>query len=233
MMSISLSRHLPPNFLFFIGYFVLVGAGTVASYLAAITASAKSFPDYPGLAIGIPSALFGTSPLLLSTVAGALFTVGGNVGGGRGTGGGGGAGTAGAGGVEAGGGVSSTGEGIGEIDAVRLFAFFAVLLGLVNLTSALAMKPIPHTPEELQGVEEVVEDEDGEVHAQNPRQVAQTSQPHSRPTPQTTQASSETQPLLPQASVAQPHAATHHASVRAFLRQRTVWTFIAIVLLLK
>lgn len=47
----------------------------MASYFAALTASAKSFPDHPGLAIGVPSALFGISPLLLSTIGSALFTV--------------------------------------------------------------------------------------------------------------------------------------------------------------
>lgn len=75
MMAISLSRSLPPSYAFFVGYFVLAGSGTVASYFAALTASAKSFPDHPGLAIGVPSALFGISPLLLSTVGSALFTI--------------------------------------------------------------------------------------------------------------------------------------------------------------
>lgn len=75
MMSISLSRSIPPSYAFFVGYFVLAGSGTVASYFAALTASAKSFPDHPGLAIGVPSALFGISPLLLSTIGSALFTI--------------------------------------------------------------------------------------------------------------------------------------------------------------
>lgn len=75
MMSISLSRSIPPSYAWFIGYYVLSGSGTVASYFAALTASAKSFPDHPGLAIGVPSALFGISPLLLSTVGSALFTI--------------------------------------------------------------------------------------------------------------------------------------------------------------
>ena len=48
-MAISLSRTSPPSFAFFIGWFLLVGAGTVSSYFAALTASAKSFPRYPGV----------------------------------------------------------------------------------------------------------------------------------------------------------------------------------------
>lgn len=75
MMAISLSRSIPPTYAFFVGYFVLAGSGTVASYFAALTASAKSFPDHPGLAIGVPSALFGISPLLLSSIGSALFTI--------------------------------------------------------------------------------------------------------------------------------------------------------------
>lgn len=75
MMAVSLSRSIPPTYAFFVGYFVLAGSGTVASYFAALTASAKSFPDHPGLAIGVPSALFGISPLLLSTIGSALFSV--------------------------------------------------------------------------------------------------------------------------------------------------------------
>lgn len=74
LMAHSLNQEQPPSFLFFVAYFALVGTGTVASYFAALTASAKSFPRYPGLAIGLPSALFGISPLLLSMVASALFT---------------------------------------------------------------------------------------------------------------------------------------------------------------
>lgn len=75
MMSISLSRSIPPSYEFFTFYYMLAGSGTVASYFAALTASAKSFPDHPGLAIGVPSALFGISPLLLSTIGSALFTI--------------------------------------------------------------------------------------------------------------------------------------------------------------
>ena len=74
IMALALSGPAPPNFYLFVACFGLLGAGTVASYLAAITAAAKSFPLYPGLAIGIPSALLGVSPLLLSNVGSALFT---------------------------------------------------------------------------------------------------------------------------------------------------------------
>jgi MFS family permease len=75
MMAFSLSSSTPPSYAFFVGFFVLAGSGTVAAYFGALTASAKSFPDHPGLAIGVPSALFGISPLLLSTIGSALFTV--------------------------------------------------------------------------------------------------------------------------------------------------------------
>lgn len=121
-MAISLSQKVAPSFIFFVGYFLLVGAGTVCSYFAALTASAKSFPAYPGLAIGIPSAMFGTSPLVLSAVASALFT-------------------------------KTGGSDDGDIDAVRLFIFLAVLLGSVNLLASFGLRPPTPTPAEARGTE--------------------------------------------------------------------------------
>ena len=76
----------------------------------------------PGLAIGIPSALFGTSPLLLSSIASSLFT-------------------------------KTEGNDSGDIDAVKLFVFLAVLLGSVNIVSAIGLRPPTPTAAEAKGTE--------------------------------------------------------------------------------
>ncbi|GAA5821436.1 hypothetical protein JCM3770_007082 [Rhodotorula araucariae] len=52
----------------------LVGCGTAASYFSGIISLAKSTPSrHSGLAIGVPCAVFGLSPLFLSTIA-SFFT---------------------------------------------------------------------------------------------------------------------------------------------------------------
>lgn len=178
IMAYSLTRNIPPTYPFFVGLFGLAGSGTVASYLAALAASAKSFPDHAGLAIGIPSALLGVSPLFLSTIGSALFTV-------------------------------SEGEYAGDINAVGLFAFLAVLNGLVNLFSACFIEPVI-IPEEDTEVPDEVEDDASTL------PVVAAVQP------------SEGQPLLP------THKAhPSHVNILLFLRQHTVWIFMTIVLLIK
>jgi hypothetical protein len=55
-------------------YYFLAGCATAASYFSAIIASTKSLPArHSGLAIGVPCAVFGLSPLFLSILA-TFFT---------------------------------------------------------------------------------------------------------------------------------------------------------------
>ncbi|TFK76555.1 MFS general substrate transporter [Pluteus cervinus] len=53
--------------------FLLAGFGTVFSYFSSVFAATKTFPMYPGIASGTSMALFGLSPLLLSTIATTYF----------------------------------------------------------------------------------------------------------------------------------------------------------------
>ena len=122
LMARALAQPAAPSLISFVIFFLLAGIGTVSSYFAAMTSATRSFPSHPGLCIGVVSACFGLSPLLLSTVAGALFT-------------------------------KNEGSDSGDIDAVRLFSFLAILLGAVNLFSAFGMRPPIPTPEEAKGTE--------------------------------------------------------------------------------
>ncbi|RDB20968.1 putative transporter MCH1 [Hypsizygus marmoreus] len=54
-------------------FFLVAGLGTVFSYFSSIFAASKSFPHHPGLAAGASMALFGLSPLCLSTLASKFF----------------------------------------------------------------------------------------------------------------------------------------------------------------
>jgi MFS family permease len=61
---------IPPEWAFLASYFFLAGSATAASYFAAVSTATKSFgPSHSGLAIGISSALFGASPIVLSATA--------------------------------------------------------------------------------------------------------------------------------------------------------------------
>lgn len=179
-MAFSLASHKPPTFAFFIAYYGLVGAGTVSGYLAAITSSARSFPHHSGLAIGVPSAIFSISPLVLSELAGWLF-------------------------------VQHEGAGSGDIDAVRLFAFFAVFGGIINLTSAILLKPLD-------------ESETGRA-VKSPASLTPTSA-SSLAGNSTPSQPDETSPLLPTASLSHVHI-----GLRKFLMQPSVWIFLAIIVL--
>ena len=74
MMASSLAQSAAPSLISCMIFFFLAGIGTVSSYFAAMTSATRSFPSHPGLCIGVVSSGFGLSPLLLSTVASALFT---------------------------------------------------------------------------------------------------------------------------------------------------------------
>ncbi|KDR81505.1 hypothetical protein GALMADRAFT_239491 [Galerina marginata CBS 339.88] len=70
----SLSKPSQAVFLRLVFYFLLVGLGTVFSYCSSLFAASKFFPNHIGLASGSSMALFGLSPLFLSTVATSFFT---------------------------------------------------------------------------------------------------------------------------------------------------------------
>ena len=65
----------PPDWILLGAYYVLAGTATSASYFAAVSTSAKSFPRYGGLAIGVPCAVFAISPLVLSRIASWAFVI--------------------------------------------------------------------------------------------------------------------------------------------------------------
>ncbi|KIP08793.1 hypothetical protein PHLGIDRAFT_126758 [Phlebiopsis gigantea 11061_1 CR5-6] len=55
-------------------YFGLVGLGTVFSYFSIVFSATQTFPRYIGIASGTSMALFGCSPLLLTSIADHFFT---------------------------------------------------------------------------------------------------------------------------------------------------------------
>ncbi len=71
---------IPPSWLYLAAYYALAGSATAGSYFSAVVTSTKNFPNHSGLAIGLPCAIFGLSPLFLSQVATKWFkTAGGEV----------------------------------------------------------------------------------------------------------------------------------------------------------
>ncbi|KAF8343944.1 major facilitator superfamily domain-containing protein [Cantharellus anzutake] len=62
-----------PIFVLLVFCFFLCGLGTVASYFSCLFGASKGFPKRSGLATGIVTALFGLSPLLLSSIGNAVF----------------------------------------------------------------------------------------------------------------------------------------------------------------
>ncbi|KAJ7273598.1 major facilitator superfamily domain-containing protein [Mycena haematopus] len=64
----------PPQTVYLLVFlFGLAGFATVFSYLSTLFAAIKNFPDYPGIASGTVTTLFGLSPLVLSFVASTFF----------------------------------------------------------------------------------------------------------------------------------------------------------------
>ena len=68
IMQTYFRAFIPPKYIFLASYYALAGSATAASYFSAITTATRAFPQHPGLAIGIPCAIFGLSPLFLSQV---------------------------------------------------------------------------------------------------------------------------------------------------------------------
>ncbi|KAM0788502.1 hypothetical protein ACM66B_001633 [Microbotryomycetes sp. NB124-2] len=93
---------------------LLVGCGTAASYFGSVVSSIKSTPPrHSGLAIGFPCAVFGLSPLFLSTLAG-YFTI-----------------------------ELSAGQTTEELDPGRWLSFLAVFLACVNFVSGFGLAEVP------------------------------------------------------------------------------------------
>src|SRR5271155_3213665 len=108
--------HYFPLWCFLVAFF-FIGMGTSALYFSALTTSAKNFVGHRGLSIAVPIAAFGLSSFWESLVAGSrLFSKD----------------------VQAEGGDVTR-----ELDVVRLFNFFAVLLGCVGVIGSFGLIVIP------------------------------------------------------------------------------------------
>jgi hypothetical protein len=107
--------------------------GTSALYFSALTTSARNFVSRRGLSIAVPIAAFGLSSFWEALVAGShLFT--------RDI-------------------LAEGGHVARELDVVRLFKFFAVLLGVVGVIGSFGLLVIPsHLPKRVEG-EEATEDD--------------------------------------------------------------------------
>lgn len=107
--------------------------GTSALYFSALTTSAKNFVGHRGLSIAVPIAAFGLSSFWEALLAGSsLFSRK----------------------IQARG-----GDVVRELDVVRLFGFFAILLGVVGVIGALGLIVIPsHLPKRVEGDESTEED---------------------------------------------------------------------------
>jgi MFS family permease len=118
----------------FIVAFFLIGTATSALYFSALTTSAKNFAGHRGLSIAAPIAAFGLSSFWEALVAGSpLFSKK----------------------VQAG-----SGDVTKELDVVKLFNFFAVLLGIVGVIGSLGLIVIPsHLPKRVEGEEEGSEED--------------------------------------------------------------------------
>jgi len=118
--------------------------GTSALYFSALTTTARNFSNHRGLSIAIPVAAFGLSSFWESLIAGStLFQKK----------------------VQ----VTAGGDIVRELDVVRLFHFFAVLLGVSGVIGTFALIVIPaHLPKHFSsGSEE--EEEASEEDALIPR----------------------------------------------------------------
>lgn len=106
---------------------------TSSLYFTALTTSAKNFVGHRGLSIAVPIAAFGLSSFWEALLAGGpLFSK--PV-------------------------IAEAGDVIRELDVVRLFRFFAVLLGVVGIIGSFGLIVIPpHLPKRVEGEEPTEED---------------------------------------------------------------------------
>jgi MFS family permease len=127
----AFSRSLP--LVWFLVSFFLIGMGTSALYFSALITSAKNFARNRGLSIAVPIAAFGLSSFWESLLAGSkLFSRD----------------------VKA-----ESGDAFYELDVVRLFYFFAIMLGAVGAVGAVGLFNMPpHLPKRVDGEEPSEED---------------------------------------------------------------------------
>ena len=105
-----------PLWPFLISFF-FIGMGTSSLYFSALTASAKNFVDHRGLSLAIPIAAFGLSSFWESQLAGSsLFSRN----------------------IETEGGNAAR-----ELDVVKLFHFFAIMLSAIGIIGGLGLMVIP------------------------------------------------------------------------------------------
>jgi len=99
--------------------------GTSSLYFSALITSAKNFVGHPAFSLAIPIAAFGLSSFWEALLAGSpLFT---KV-------------------------IVSGGDVLKEVDVVKLFRFFAIMLGIVGVIGAFGLFVIPpHLPKTLDG----------------------------------------------------------------------------------
>jgi MFS family permease len=115
--------HRLPLWTFLVAFF-FIGMGTSALYFSALTTSAKNFSARRGLSIAVPIAAFGLSSFWQALLAGSpVFSKK----------------------VQAKGGDVTT-----ELDVVRLFHFFAIMLGIVGVIGSFGLIVIPsHLPKQI------------------------------------------------------------------------------------
>ncbi|KIY50968.1 MFS general substrate transporter [Fistulina hepatica ATCC 64428] len=69
----DISQSSPATFRTLVFCFVLAGMAVVCSYFSSLFTATHTFPHYPGIAAGFSMALFGLSPLVLSSIASTFF----------------------------------------------------------------------------------------------------------------------------------------------------------------
>jgi MFS family permease len=117
--------HRLPLWTFLVAFFLL-GLGTTSLYFSALTTSAKNFSGHRALSIAVPITAYGLSSFWEALLAGSrLFAK--DV-------------------------VAESGHVTRELDVVRLFYFFAVLLGVVGVIGSFGLVVIPpHLPKRVDG----------------------------------------------------------------------------------
>ncbi|GAA5856324.1 hypothetical protein JCM9279_006422 [Rhodotorula babjevae] len=182
----------------------LVGCGTAASYFAGIISLAKSTPArHSGLAIGVPCAVFGLSPLFLSSVA-SFFTTASSVDGGR-----------------------------DLLDVAKYLTCIGVLLTLVNLVGGFLIQELPWEENLDKPFVDAVEpfgNEDDECGADHYGPDSGFNSSSTRPVG-VDELPTERTALLGASTASSAAAPAPSGSLRAFITSSSFWLLGAVVLL--
>ncbi|GAA5912524.1 uncharacterized protein JCM6883_005932 [Sporobolomyces salmoneus] len=189
--------------------YFLAGCGVAGSYFSAMISSTKSAPArHSGLAIGVPCAVFGLSPLFLSSLA-SYFT------------------------TEYDRFPNLPGTSEMELDPGRWLLCLAALLAIVNGIGGIFLKELPWE-DELDTVDKAVSDsvDGGDQEAADERtsllssrdRARSTSHSHSR-RPSSDRRQSSTHSRLPH------HHHPHSQTLRQFISTPTFWLFGSLILL--